>query len=218
MDAIISLDSDFFVKPTYFGSYFAEKDWNSYEDFKAKSERWLTQEKFLSALNLKDPIRGCVVPENNQTIFNIKNVFQSGYLEKGNTQILLFDAHPNIYYWYEPGVIDSWSLSNFHAYDSTLALFKEKFVDKVIWITPDYVDGEVFKSHFKNFKIFREQNTIMPFVSKEFQVQVKMIKWSEFLARPKNYIYKYFAFTTNPRMVNHTQEELKSITSMIKQY
>jgi len=218
MNTIIMLDSDFFIKPTYFGSHFGEKDWNSFEDFKAKSTRWLDQEKFLKGIGLKEKIRGCTTQENNQTIFNIKSVIQEGFLKKGEIQVLLFDAHPNIYYWYEPGIVDKWGPSDFHSYDSTIALFKEKIVDKMIWVAPDYMDGNVFKRHFDNFKIFREQNTIMPFVSKEFQVQVKMIKWSEFIQRPKNYQYKYFTYTTNPRMVNQTQEELKTITDMIKQY
>lgn len=218
MDTVILLDLDFFVKPTYFGSFFGIKDWNSYEDFKAKSERWLDSDTFLNKIKMKDPIRGCVVLENKQVIFNLKKMFDTGYLERGNTQILMFDAHPNTYYWFPQGDIDKWSLSNFDSFDSTFAFFKEGMTDKIIWVAPDYMDGSVFKKHFENVKHYREQNMINIYSSKQFQTIVKLVKWGEFIQRPKNYQIKFFGLVTNPRMVNHSQEELQNLTSMIKQY
>lgn len=218
MDAIINLDFDFFIKPTYFGSYFGERDWNSFEDFKAVSNRWLTPQDFTNKLGLNNPIRGCVVQENTQVIFNIKKIFSENYINSREVKIFLFDAHPNTYYWDEVGSVDSWSLGEFKSYNSTIAFFKDKIVDTITWVTPDYMDGQLMNKHFENFKIFKDKNIIIPVVSQSFTVRIKVIKWSEFINKSSKYNWKYFSFTTNPRMCLHEQEELHHLSNLIQQY
>lgn len=218
MDAIINLDFDFFFQPTYFGNYFGNKEWTSWEDFKATSTRWIDYKEFFEKIKLKGAIRGSSVKDNAQTSFYIKKMFDIDFVKRGETAIIQFDAHPNTYYWNKIGDVDKWGLAEFKPFNSTIAFFKEKLIDTIIWVVPDYVNEDIIKRHFENLEVSIEDNVFIPFVSSNFEVKLKMIKWTEFVQQVDNYNWKYFSFVMNSRMCNYSQEELIGITKHIKRY
>ena len=218
MDTVLNVDLDFFTQPTYIGSYFGDKEWTEYNKFQSSAKIWLKSEEFLNTLGIDKPLKGASTIENRDSFLNIKKAFDIGLLKKGNTKIVQFDAHPNTYYWNTKGDVDHWKLKDFKNYNVSLAFFREKLVDTITWVVPDYMNGELLNKHFKNFEILKDRNIIIPVVSSSFLVRLKMVRWSEFARNAKKLNWKFFSLATNNRMCVYDHEQLLVLLKHIRKY
>ena len=215
IDTILNIDLDFLTQPYYEGNHYIVREWKSTTDFLAKAKNWITPEKIFEKLDIVDPIKGDSVASDKQVLFSWEKTV-SKKIVSSPFRILNFDAHLDMYAINtDDDYYDIFSLANFNDYDSCIAPFKYKWVDRIDWVVPDYFTIEDIEKQFTFIKpIYRDGNLYELYVSDNFKVWVKIIKFSEL--KKEEYNIKYFSMVLNSDKCKSDDKMITAFRSKMK--
>jgi len=181
--AFVNVDLDFFTKPYYIGNHYQEIDWKSKSDFKARANKWMHTEEFISKMPLNDRrARGSFVKEDQQMLFSLSNLIKDKCLQPKMFDLINFDAHHDMYMWNDSDYFNKKSgLADYHPFESMIAPFKMEWINNLIWVHPDYVVPDLpnIKALYPN-------------------ANIETIQWSDW--NWNKHEIKYLSVVTNPDM------------------
>lgn len=190
--AFVNVDLDFFTKPYYIGHFYETDEQTSTTHFRSQAKKWMRSEDFLSYLPVDDKVRGSFVKEDKQVIANIRNMYDTKYLK--DFDYIHIDAHHDCYIWDSLENYESRSMSGFQNHDWILYLMREKIVDNIIWVAPDYVSAQ-------------------PPENIPFDGKIEKISWSDFSFN--EYDVKYLNVTRNDHMTIINQGVLEDFGNIM---
>lgn len=194
--ALVSVDFDFFTKPYYKGCHYENSDWVSKSDFKAKANKWIHTEDFISKLPIDEFIRGCIVQQDQQPLFHWANLINTHWVEKKKFDIIYFDAHHDMYMWNDAEYyLAKDGIAAYSPFEAMLAPLQLDWAENIIWVHPDYVD------------------TKLPDLSFYPNVNVKSIQWSDW--QWGDYEIKYLTVITNPDISIINQGMIEDFTKIM---
>ena len=217
MDAILNIDLDFLTKPYYVGNHYLVKEWRSFTDFTTVAKNWITPEEVIEGLKLTEKIKGDTVSSDKQALFSWEKAHAKNTLDFP-CRLVNLDAHLDMYAINSEGeYYDNFSMSMFNDYDHLISMFKYGWVDRVDWVVPDYFTKDDTDAQFVFLKpVDYKDGVYSLYVSDNFDVKVKIIKWSEFKEKVDEYSFKYFSLVLNTDKCVYNDSMLNKFSEFMK--
>ena len=112
---------------------------------------------------------------------------------------------------------DNFSMSMFNDYDHLISMFKLGWVDRVDWVVPDYFTKDDTDAQFVFLKPVDYKDQVYSlYVSENFYVKVKIIKWSDFKKTVQDYDFKYFSLVLNTDKCVYNDSMLNKFSEYMK--
>lgn len=213
-DAILNIDLDFFTYPIYEGSGYVKPDWSSYSDHQARSKKWLSVSDFINKFKLSDKSkpRGASVVEDKQALFNIQKIVQDGHIEPGKFDVVHVDAHHDLFSWYPKNHYRKYGIFNYQNFDSNIALFREEWVKKLIWVVPDPMTNEDIDRQFSfRPEISRSTSDNYRFICHyvdDTPIDVDIVRYRRW---EEKYNWRYINIVMNKKMSNYNPQHLEEL-------
>lgn len=210
-DAVLNVDMTFFTNKAYKGAGYITQDWNSYSDFQSEAQKWLSIHDFIMKCNLERR-RGSYVFENKQLLYNIQRIIKDEYISKFD--FVHMSAHHDIFSWYPLNHYRVHALHDYQNFDYNIALFKEKWIHRLIWIVPSWFTQDDITEQFS----FRQEisksneNTYICHFVEGISIEIKVVKFDEWLC---NYNWKYINVVMNKKISKFDPNYLEELKKYI---
>ncbi len=213
-DALLNIDISITNKPELIGNRYVTQDFVSSSDVKTNLNKYMDIEEIIKKLNFKNRYVGQMTNTTNQVLPFYQRLIDKSILKPNKFSFVSIGAHHNLYSYDGYSEFETKKeIHNYEAYQAFVYLFLKKYIDKMIWVHPDYYTEEDVDKHFKCMDFVKRNGYHIVSINQGLRFVVKPIKWSLFL--PSKYNWKNISLIANKLTTNFKPDDLRKLKNII---
>jgi len=212
--AILNIDINFINKPELIGNKYVDEKFVSSTDIKTFLQKYMEVDDIIKKLNLKHKYAGQITNSTEQILPFYQRLLDKKIIEPKNFSFVHIGSHCNIYSY--EGHDEYETKKELHNYDYNNAfsyLFVKKYIDKIIWIYPEYYTEHNLDKHFSGMDYYKKNGYYFISINQGLRFIIQPIKWSQFI--PSKYNWKVITVIANDLIAKYTSEDLYKIKEII---